>query len=56
MESDASVAHDLFEAGWALVVEHLKARFETTVEEVSVEGVVRANKLVLAARFEWLCE
>ena len=56
LESDASVSHDLFEDGWELVVEHLKARRETTVGEVSVEGGVSANEFVLAARFEWLCE
>ena len=56
LESDADVLHDLFEAGWALVVEHLKARRETTGGEVSVEGGVRANEFVLAARFEWLCD
>ena len=52
LESDAGVLHELFEAGWALVVEHLKERHETTVGEVSVEGGVRVNKFVLAAQFE----
>ena len=47
LESDAGVLHDL--------VEHLKERRKTTVGEVSVEGGVRANKFVLAARVEWLC-
>ena len=55
LEGDAGVSHDLFEAGWALVVKHLKVRRKTTVGEVSVEVRVRANKLVLAAQFEWLC-
>ena len=26
LESDAGILHDLFEASWALVVEHLKVR------------------------------
>ena len=56
LESDAGVSHELFEAVWALVVEHFKERRKTTVGEVSVEGGVRANKFVLAARFEWLCD
>ena len=54
LKSDAGVYHDLFEAGWAVVVEHLKARRETTVGEVSMEVGIRADKFVLAARFEWL--
>ena len=49
LESDASVSHDLFEDGWELVVEHLKARRETTVGEVSVEGGISANEFMLAA-------
>ena len=56
LEGDAGVLHDLFEAGWALVVEHLKVRCKTTVGEVSVEGGARANEFVLAAQFEWLCD
>ena len=48
LESDAGVLHELFEAVWALVVQNLKVRRKTTVGEVSVEGVVRANKFVLA--------
>ena len=56
MESDAGVLHDLFEAGWKLVIEHLKVRSKTTFEEVSVEGGVSADEFVLAARFEWLCD
>ena len=55
LESDAGVSHDLFEVGWALVVEHVKERRETTVGEVSVEGGVRTNEFVLAVQFEWLC-
>ena len=56
MESDSGVSHNLFEASWAVVVEHLKERHKTMVVEVSVEGGVCANKFVLAARFEWLCD
>ena len=51
LESDDGVLHDLFEVDWGLVVEHLKARRETTVGEVGVEGGVSANKFVLVARF-----
>ena len=36
LKSCAGVLNDIFEAGWALVVEHLKERCETTVIEVSV--------------------
>ena len=54
LESDAGVPHDLFEASWALVVDHLKARRETTAGEVIVEGRVSAKEFVLAAGFEWL--
>ena len=56
LESDAGVSHELFEAGWALVVDHLKERRNTTVGEVSVEGGKRANEFVLAAQFEQLCD
>ena len=56
LQSDSGVLHDLFEAGWALVVKHLKDRRKTTVREVSVEVRVRANKFVLAAQFDWLCD
>ena len=56
LESDAGVLHELFEAGWALFVEHLKARRETTVGEASVKGGINANKFVLAAQFEWICD
>ena len=49
LKSCAGVLNDIFEAGWALVVEHLKARRETTVGEVGVEGGVSANKFVLVA-------
>ena len=38
LEIDAAVLHDLFQAGWALVIENLKERRETTVGVVSVEG------------------
>ena len=55
LESDAGIPHDLFEAGWALIVEHLKVRRNPTVGEVSVEGGLCANYLVLAAQFEGLC-
>ena len=43
LESDAGVLHDLFEANWELIVDHLKVKRNTTVGEVSVEGRVRAN-------------
>ena len=56
LESDAGVPHDLFEASWALVVDHLKARRETTAVELIVEGRVSAKKFVLTARFEWICD
>ena len=51
LEGDAGVSHNFFEAGWALVAEHLQVRRKTTVGEVSVEGGLRANKFVLAALF-----
>ena len=51
LESDSNVSHDLFEAGWALVVKYFKERRNTTVGEVSVESGVRANEFVLATRF-----
>ena len=54
LESDAGVSHDLFEAGLALVFGHFKARRETTVVEVIVEGRVSAKEFVLAAGFECL--
>ena len=56
MESDARVSHDLFEAGWVLIVDNLKERGETTVGEVIVEVRVHTNEFMLAARFEWLCD
>ena len=43
LESDSGVLHNLFEAGWELVVDHFKARHETTIGEVSVEGGLCAN-------------
>ena len=43
LESDSGVSHDLFEAGWALVAENLKARCETIVGEASVEGGLSGN-------------
>ena len=36
LESDSGVSNDLFEAVWALVVNHLKERRDTTFGEVSV--------------------
>ena len=54
LESDVGISHDIFEAGWALFVEHFKEMRDTTVGEVSVEGGLIANKFVLAALFEWL--
>ena len=56
LESDAGVLHELFEAGWALVFENLKVRCKSTVGEVSVEGGVCTNYLLLAAQFEGLCD
>ena len=48
LERDAGVSHDLFKAGWALVVEHLKERRKTMVGELIVEVGVSANKFVIA--------
>ena len=31
LEGNTGILHDLFEAGWALVVEHLNVRRKTTV-------------------------